>query len=62
MTDFERAKKEIDTVLKYYPEAGQDVVIRAITVEDNMVFTGRELRKLFELIKNTPASGNSTGA
>lgn len=50
MTDYERVRKEIDTVLKYYPEAGQDVVIRAITAEDNMVFTGRELRKLFELV------------
>lgn len=62
MTDFERVKKEIGFVLKYYPEAGRDVVIRAITAEDDMVFTGRELRMLFELVKNTPASGNSTGA
>lgn len=62
MTDFERVKKEIGFVLKYYPEAGRDVVIRAITAEDNMVFTGRELRMLFDLVKNSPASGNSTGA
>lgn len=50
MTDFERVRKEIETVLRYYPEAGRDVVIRAITAEGNMVFTGRELRKLFELV------------
>lgn len=62
MTSYERVKKEIGFVLKYYPEAGRDVVIRAITAEDNMVFTGRELRMLFELVKDTPASGNSTGA
>ena len=62
MTDYERVKKEIDTVLRYCPEAGRDVVIRATTAEDDAVFTGRELRKLFELIKNTPESGNSTGA
>ena len=62
MTDFERVRKEIDTVLRYYPEVGRDVVIRAITAEDNTVFTGRELQMLFKLVKNTPASGNSTGA
>lgn len=62
MTDYERVRKEIDTVLKYYPEAGRDVVIRAITAEDNMVFTGRELKKLFAMAENTPESGNSTGA
>ena len=62
MTDYERVKKEIDTVLKYYPEVGRDVVIRTITAEDNTVFTGRELQMLFELVKNSPASGNSTGA
>lgn len=62
MTDYERVKKEIGFVLKYYPEAGRDVVIRAITAEDNMIFTGRELKKLFAMVKNTPESGNSTGA
>ena len=62
MTDFERVKKEIGFVLKYYPEAGRDVVIKAITAEDNMAFTGRELRRLFEMVENSPASGNSTGA
>lgn len=59
MTDFERVKKEIDTVLRYYPEAGRDVVIRAITAEDNMVFAGRELRKLFELVKENRNSTNT---
>lgn len=62
MTDYERVKKEIGFILKYYPEAGRDVVIRAITAEDNTVFTGRELRRLFEMVENTPESGNSTGA
>lgn len=59
MTDFERVKKEIDTVLRCYPEAGRDVVIRAITAEDNMVFAGRELRKLFELVKENRNSTNT---
>lgn len=59
MTDFERVRKEIETVLRYYPEAGRDVVIRAITAEDNMVFAGRELRKLFELVKENRNSTNT---